>query len=1714
MTTPKRRYRRLFAGAVLVGALVALVLSAARVFLHGENLGAFIAEMLNKRMRGRIQVGAIEWELSSLPTVIRGGWVPVTARNVVLWDDCMQSPEGRQRRSAASVQVFVTDLPCSPDDTRAPGLTPRKKLLETALATAEIDVHALMFGGPNLVFRNLRVHGGEVLLEQSAEPTPLHDYDKTTISLISAFQPRLKPGFRAGIFADKPPPIFDLRDVHLMGIGVTYHHRATFTEDNRAKIPFVLRVENASVDFGDHERNHAFLYADNRDPLLPKLYFSVPIVAGPAKVRILDEGPVETFGLGPIASGPNQPRKARFEIPLSSIQVQRLAQLPRRWSQGDPLASTLELELTARTEAGGELRIWGELRDYKDSAFSGTWALDVVGENLGPTLTSSIHPALSGEHVSARLGLRGPFIAAPRIEIEQVSGLRYSALLPKRPGDPPALRLGLASFTGWLDLVNDQGALRQTVAQVLDETGAPKGGQVRLDATFGLNPFRINHADLDAFEPLDVGPYLPPSAQRLLGRYVRGKLRGEGDTEQGFALRGLDLAMGTGSGDTRARILDGRIFTQGNFSSIEIAKDDPLQMRLGASKMTVSGKYEIGSRWMNLRASGIESPDLGLWLRRAAPGGSTAFCASCTVEQGGFVAVTGNTSAVAIEGKATLGGVPYVGQVALDAHFEDGVVDLRDARVTSLGGTLAAKGQIRVGPVPSARNLLVQGKGLSSERIAALAGAPGLATGKIEDISVRIHGPLSARSRLLDWLDLFEVYLHTEQLTVLRELTLEGVSACVSRGTAPMPAYCGGRDTELASARTDRCDSARAAGGTCAIVNASLANERAEAQAYLTKVPRSGTQGSAKGPFPLSDLDGEVQLSGLPLRILNELAGTGALGGTLDVRGKLGGTSDAWTASGVIELIRGMVLGAFVGDLQIAITPGKNGRPGQSLHFSGTALGGRLIIEGSFGTARPFPVELRIAGRRIELDPVLGAPLVGGFPLRSWITGEARLTTELAPAGKTFAQATELQVELEEAGGIWDARIGDLPAPVQVWLTGSQSRTVRLRATADALESVCRVDDKDAQGRVLGTRYEACPLRLITPAGAIDLSLRVAMSELTPRSLEASATGQLSLQQLPLPLLSALTVLPPLEELSGTLSLTAQVSTPLDLAQALARLKVEVRPLAVRIRPSGQETVVAIPGGLLRLENASVGVTDLRLLVDDIHQQERGELTIRGGIKLAGLAPKSWSVTIDGQVPGRLLMLAPTVFSQASGVVSLDPPITLMGDGPWPRVSGGLVFDDPSEACQERDDCASLAVIARGWPREVAFRSGAVDLTTRAAGRTPVYELAATDVRVVLDGQGQIKVREGSVVLRDLELAQVALTLDVQKLPYQAPSLLDLTLGGQDLELRYDKGKPWLARGRLEIVEGRFIRNFNVGDLGDVLRPATPPGGAARPFYETLPLGLGSANLAFDVTVRRLAVANNIGNIEMNGRMQVLGTPRELRMEGQIAVVRGTFRLPGSRAEFTNTSGTIDFDKTKRFPAQSPELRIISEANYRDPGGRDHLITLKATGSYEELKIDLSTSTGYNRTQTLALLFLGKTPDQVRQSLGDSALGTDPTRIDPTTNPSAGAADQLIKDVAGDWVSLLLGDSLEELTGLDVLRFQFDFGSIGLRGEKKLTENLRGIFDWERTVRGATVNVRGELRTPFRVTLQGGYLDKDFDSEAEEDIEEFQAKLVYRFFFP
>jgi hypothetical protein len=537
----------------------------------------------------------------------------------------------------------------------------------------------------------------------------------------------------------------------------------------------------------------------------------------------------------------------------------------------------------------------------------------------------------------------------------------------------------------------------------------------------------------------------------------------------------------------------------------------------------------------------------------------------------------------------------------------------------------------------------------------------------------------------------------------------------------------------------------------------------------------------------------------------------------------------------------------------------------------------------------------------------------------------------------------------------------------------------------------------------------------------------------------------------------------------------------------------------VVLRPIGSDTVLTAPRGLIKLANGTIGFTDLLIQIkDDRHLDEHGDLHIGGTIGLDGLTPVSWGVLLSGRLAGKMLQVAlPTLVAQADGLIDIDGQLVLSGTGARPALQGTLAFDN-------------FSVIPRGVRRELTFRRGSLELGSDLVGGRRLYTVDIADVNGTLD-DGQLSNITGKLQIRDDgKLMLARLSLDATSIPFRVPQTLDLVLSASDVRLTLDgPNANWKVNGTVTVVDGAYLRNFELTDRIQAIGVNTAP---TKPFWEEYPT-LGSAELNLTLVVQLFAVRNNIATIEFHSDdMRISGTPRDPRLSGQIRVTHGEFRLPGTRASFIRTTGSVDFAENQ--PAANPELHVQSDADYRDLSGQDHVITVTISGTLQLPTWDLKTSTGYNKSQTLSLLVLGRNQEQLRRSLGDQNLGGDPTRADPTTNPSQGFADQIVKDLAGDWVSDLLGSSLTKVTGLDVLRIEIGFGSIGIHLEKKMLENLRLLGDGEQTVRGATVKLRAELKTPYVISLQGGYLKQNYYDPAEQDIEDVDVKLVYRVFIP
>ncbi len=1677
VSRPRHWRRWLITGVALLIAVLITAVIVARKRFNGAPLADDIEQLLNDKMRGRIEIGSIEWPAAAFKQVVTGGWVPVTVRGVRIWDDCAQN---RSNRAAP--------LPCGPDDKPLPGHEPRKVVLTTELITAEIDLHALIFGNHDFVLRHVTVKGGEVLLEQTAEPYPLYPYDKTVMSLLTAFYPRERPVFRAGIYADKPPSIFDLRDIHLSDIEV-YGHFGVLPKGGYGT---TLRLHGVSLNV-EATSNAGFLYMDGRDPLSAKFYVSAPMTSKGGTLRMLDVGKPEQFAIG------LDPEKTRgpvsYKIDFVDFTVNRLAQVPELWSEDNYVASTLYVDVIAHTKQGAEVTVKGRLADYFDRPFGGAWDLRVEGKNLGPTLHAEIKEMLGGANVSATLTMSGPFIAPPKMDWT-IEGLE--ATIPMGDGEegqpPPApLQLALDTLKGSIDLVNDEGHIDETHATVKDPV-AP--GELILSAKYGLDPYALSNVNIEIIKPIDVARFMPPKYVGILGHYFSGRFSGMGDTGDTFKLNDIDVYLGRTRNDRSVHVHDGSIITVGGLAELgvnnlridaqgthavvdgtmctglykgllDVKANDPAE-GFALTRCLVDGTMppEPMPRSANLTVSNINSTDLGDWMRRIG------MQASVGGVNNGTVKVTGDLTNPTVAVSGELVNVKGFGNVTARGTLKDGKFHLDEFNSGALGGNLHGNGLIALKNGAFIENLVVTGRKLDASKV------PGVgknAVGKIDTFDARLHGSLAPKRDPLDYLDMVTAHMTAAQLTVGGE-QLTNLEVCVNPGaTAKAAKIC---VLPSADAKAD-CVAANGRGQSCALAHADRVLGGTLEADITTKQPKG------RGKDDKTTFEADITLGALPVATLRALGTTPTLGGLLSSSFRIDGTLDAPVVNGFLALERSWLLDQFLGDVALRAAPGvlQDGAP--AVVLSGVGLDGHVGVVAKVGTEPPYVVEAQIDARRLELDSIADITKRFGITdaVHGWLSGTISLRATLAggpnaPLPEAWIELTELEASTEKV----DSRGRTLPLAISATAVALADGRVRpavsIRATPASVEFVCRD----------GAVVTACSSTLRTPAGPIEVH-----GSADIKRIDLHADGKLDLANLAM-LLGGY-----VDSIAGTAELDGAIGGTLAAPTYTASVRLD----KVRVRPAGQETIVQVPSGLIKLNNNSLGFTDVRVKVDDPYLSEATELVVKGNLKLEGFRPVSWGVIVEGQVAGKLLMATlPKAVSQAGGVATIDGSLLLTGKGTLPQVGGTIMFEEKQ----------ALTLIPRGVKREIAITGGnvTIDTSTSTAGNRS-YVLTLDEIASTIDGEGRLRHINGEIDFAEGVIVGADIAVVAETLPFRVPGEIELSLSGDNLRAIKPSAKdPWQFAGNIAVVNGTYRRDIQFNEF---LKPKAPAQGSNKPLWETYP-DIGNAALDLRVSVRRFSVANNMADIDMDGNLELTGSPRDPRLSGQIQVSRGQFRITGTRVKFTDTKGAVDFAPNRRFPASTPTMDITSSGNFRDQQGQDHVVTLDLRGTLSQPQWDLRTSTGYNKAQTLALLVVGRTPEQIGRSLGDQSIGLDPLRVDPSTNNGQGIGDQVVKDLVGDWVSSLFSSPLEKILALDVLKPVFTFNSVGLHAEKKLLENVRAIGDLEQTFRGNSVNGHIEFRTPTGFTLQGAYLNKDYNDPAERDIEEYEAKLVYRFYIP
>lgn len=1612
---PTVRLRRWIA-AISLGLFVLLASAVAVVRIHfeGPDLAENLCAMMNERMRGRIAISSIEWPMSSLPKVASGGWLPVTLRNVHIWD-------------ADGETVARTDR-----------------------ITAELDLHALMFGRHDFVLRKVRMHGGEVVLREVREPYPLHDYDSTVFSIIAAFYGRRSAGFRAGVFAASSP-LWDLRDFEVQGVHLEIRAKPL----NDAGTEYLFRSAVADVSA------KGFLFMDPSDPLVPKMYVSMQLRGG--------EGQVDLY-YGQAKDGRWKP-KGEYSFPVQSIDVRRLAQLPSGWPE-DPVANTLRFDVAVETKNKAKVRLDGQMIDYWDTPYGGIWKVTATVENAGRMLRDSVDPDIGGEAVTLEAEVTGPIVFYPSVAIK-ATGLTYKLSML----DPP-LELELDTLIGVYDLAVDEGSVDEFIAR-----GA--GGAVRLSAKWGgdgsdRSPFWVD-SDIGITKPIEMKPWLSPTLANAVGTRLDGHfhaLRRKGDTKYGISIDKMALRLGLMELEQGQIYLDkglDKVLLEGVQVTIPGFKGRLLRCWMydistlpRFDDNDCYGNYEFGSAQalQRLLQGGVvkQKPRAkaapaakakarpraqprrwrGHPTRRHRQAQPSPAPTRDTGGKGTFK-LGGTIDNIKLQTDIALSGVPCVGALRGRIRYEGDKVIIDDARSTSLGGRLRVTGKVDVDPAPSFEPVRAVATNIDLSRTCGLADT---VTGRVSaDVSLR--GPPDPK-RLT-----YTGWACSDRVVALGE-TLGDVAVWMNR--APGKLSCSA--TAPVAVRKDAVDACletgAESGGRCIIARA-----RREGGGELSAAVHADRS---------QRLGGELRLSRLPLAAITRLAGAelpaDAVIETVESRTSsgltLGGTLDAPTLDGILRLSRTWAGGGYLGDGELTVRPDGPGR----IRFSATFHDGRIALAGTLGTRAPYALDLVADVQQVELDTFVDPVKLGAPPgTRVWATGRVHVKTALADP------MANLSVTLDLA----DLAIhGEVPGPDGVPTPMALRAAAPLQLSWDGT-----------------TATLTQPARISTPLG--ELTVAGSASE---RKLALSATGRLDLRDAQ-PLLGSF-----FDRTTGNVVLLAEVSG----TSVAPHFKVSLDLEDVALRLTGQDAMLRLPGGRIDFSDGKLSLTGVSLEVDDGFARTTAPLSVAGGVTFRGLTPRAWAVIIQGELAGEMLMaFAPETFAQASGSASLE--LSLSGVGPTPTVSGELKFGEGRQ----------LRLLPRSLRREIALDRGTVSFAGASASD---LEIEIEGVGGKIDDEGTLRDIAGSIAFRNWKVAKASLTASADALTFRIQRTLDLVISLDAINVALEHGKLRIG-GVVELTTGRYTRNF---DLGEALTPSTSSGAPTPPIWETTPL-LGDAALDLQVDVRKFSVVNNLANIDLYGRVSITGTPRDPRFDDTIHVERGTFRLPGVRPRFSRTTGRVEFSPFHRVPSQTPTLEISSEADYRDPSGQDHLITLSIAGTLSQLTWDLGTSSGLDKSQTLTLILSGRTPEELRRNLGDDFAASDPTRLDPSTATSQGVTDELVRQVAGNLLESRVAEPLRELSKLDVARIELNLSSFGFHAEKRLLETLNLLGDVERTTRGSSINARAEWRLPHHpltrligtslveltsLTTELNFLVKRFDDAAEEDVTDLELKLVFR----
>lgn len=758
--------------------------------------------------------------------------------------------------------------------------------------------------------------------------------------------------------------------------------------------------------------------------------------------------------------------------------------------------------------------------------------------------------------------------------------------------------------------------------------------------------------------------------------------------------------------------------------------------------------------------------------------------------------------------------------------------------------------------------------------------------------------------------------------------------------------------------------------------------------------------------WAIGGIDIEADKQGLLVRMIDV---KGPAGGDIAIEGRLGLADKAMPIDWRIR-ITNMPIASILAAAQVDAPV--SGQLAVDLHVSGTTKA--PLLEGSISLAQVKAMgislgdglitlatqdqQLTVMGELFKLFRIDGAANFGpGGPQVTATVGFDHLViedlvTDLRVLGGHAAISGQVGVEWRPDRPLRvDARLTELAASIMGEGKSADGQSIRQPIGIHTVGDLHVV--------VSGDHIVLDRVQLSTDGGRF-----VAEGELNGDRVRAMVRGRLRLELLQ-PLLAG-----KLDKLAGAVGLEVNVDGTLKRPVLNGKLAIArpvvLRPAKTDSESDGETSVAApeisIPSGTVLLASDSVELQDLVVSVDG------STLRLGGRVGLTpDFAPTTLALQADGEVSAALLsQVANDSVSDVSGKARIKA-----------RVGGTMAKPDLAA----RIDLGEIQMRVRGFNGRIEVESGAVELTTRELLLTNIKLRVNEDGRVRLGADGEPG-RVHILSLNPFQLGEIGVPLSGERLAYRSPAIVidDLSF---TMAVRGDMRSGLGLSGDVRLNSGRYLQDFNVAETLSPASRIDESGSSGdseeQPLVDNLKL-----NLRVRTVGDSFIVQNNLApEIRLDVDLAIAGTPRFPTIEGRIRPTEGRFHVMGLRGNFELVQGanSIIFVPTKKLGSDTPELSLRAENLMTDASGREHKVIMSITGPVDRAAVDLTTSEGLNRNQTLMLLLTGRTMEAING--GGRVFGLNPqSATEMLGQPTRDAVENLIEPYVDDTLHLLTGD--------------------------------------------------------------------------------------------